>query len=214
MSGPAAGAAAGAYLVGTASFGTPLSSPGVSAEHHAGGRAAASGPASGCLPFTAPNTMAVRNNIALMDRGVCGFAVKAKNAQNAGARGVIIANNVAGSPPPGLGGADPTVVIPAVGITQADGATLRHGAGGSARAPARASSACSASTRSQFAGADALGRVLLFTPDPFQGGSSVSHWDTIAFRNLLMEPSINADLTHSVVPPQDLTFPMFRDIGW
>jgi hypothetical protein len=42
----------------------------------------------------------------------------------------------------------------------------------------------------------------------------VSHWDTIAFPNLLMEPAINADLTHSVIPPQDLTFGQLQDIGW
>ena len=29
-----------------------------------------------------------------------------------------------------------------------------------------------------------------------------------------MEPAINADLTHSVMPPQDLTLPALRDIGW
>jgi hypothetical protein len=67
---------------------------------------------------------------------------------------------------------------------------------------------------SQLAGADPSGRVMMFTPNPFQGGSSVSHWDTFAFRNLLMEPSINADLTQSVRPPEDLTFPLFQDIGW
>jgi hypothetical protein len=29
-----------------------------------------------------------------------------------------------------------------------------------------------------------------------------------------MEPSINSDLTQSVSPPIDLTFPLFQDIGW
>jgi ferredoxin len=29
-----------------------------------------------------------------------------------------------------------------------------------------------------------------------------------------MEPAINADLTHSLVPPQDLTLALMRDIGW
>ena len=57
-------------------------------------------------------------------------------------------------------------------------------------------------------------RVKLFTPNPFQGGSSVSHWDTTAFRHQLMEPAINGDLTQSVVPPIDLTVPLFLDIGW
>src|SRR4029077_13179353 len=30
----------------------------------------------------------------------------------------------------------------------------------------------------------------------------------------LMEPAINGDLTHSVQPPEDLTLPLLRDIGW
>ena len=29
-----------------------------------------------------------------------------------------------------------------------------------------------------------------------------------------MEPAINFDLTHSLVPPQDLTLSLLRDIGW
>jgi len=67
---------------------------------------------------------------------------------------------------------------------------------------------------SQFAGADALGRALMYAPNPYQGGSSVSHWDISAFPNQLMEPAINADLTHEVTPPQDLTFRLLQDIGW
>lgn len=46
------------------------------------------------------------------------------------------------------------------------------------------------------------------------GGSSISHDDSIAFRNLLMGPSINADLTHNVKSPFDLTWELFDDIGW
>jgi hypothetical protein len=29
-----------------------------------------------------------------------------------------------------------------------------------------------------------------------------------------MEPAINADLTHALAPPRDLTVPLLRDIGW
>jgi hypothetical protein len=54
----------------------------------------------------------------------------------------------------------------------------------------------------------------LYTPNPYQPGSSVSHWDTSAFPNQLMEPAINSDLTTSVKPPQDLTLPLLQDIGW
>ena len=51
--------------------------------------------------------------------------MKVKNAQDAGAIGVIVADNVAGSPPAGLGGADPTITIPSVRVTLADGNTLK-----------------------------------------------------------------------------------------
>jgi hypothetical protein len=63
-------------------------------------------------------------------------------------------------------------------------------------------------------GADRSGRVLMYTPNPLVSGSSVSHYDTIAFPNLLMEPNINGDLTHNVEPPWDLTLPLLKDIGW
>ncbi|HSB06296.1 MAG TPA: peptidase, partial [Thermodesulfobacteriota bacterium] len=51
-------------------------------------------------------------------------------------------------------------------------------------------------------------------PNPYEGGSSVSHWDTIAFPNQLMEPNINADLSHFVTLPSDLTLPLLIDLGW
>jgi hypothetical protein len=63
-------------------------------------------------------------------------------------------------------------------------------------------------------GKDASGRPLMYTPNPLQSGSSVSHWDTSATPNQLMEPNISSSLTHSVTPPQDLTFSLLRDIGW
>jgi hypothetical protein len=54
----------------------------------------------------------------------------------------------------------------------------------------------------------------MYAPNPYQSGSSVSHYDVSAFPNLLMEPAINSDLTHAVTPPHDLTFPWLVDIGW
>src|SRR5262245_51996652 len=63
--------------------------------------------------------------IVLADRGNCTFVLKASNAQAAGAVGIIIANNVAGATPPGLGGADPTITIGALSITQAAGVALK-----------------------------------------------------------------------------------------
>ena len=64
------------------------------------------------------------------------------------------------------------------------------------------------------AGTDASGRGLLWTPNPVQPGSTISHWDQIATRNQLMEPAINDDRIHSVIAPADLTFDLLRDLGW
>ncbi len=62
--------------------------------------------------------------IALIDRGVCGFSVKVKNAQLAGARGAIVANNQ-GDGVMTMGGADTTITIPSVFVGQTTGAILR-----------------------------------------------------------------------------------------
>ena len=51
----------------------------------------------------------------------------------------------------------------------------------------------------------------MYAPNPYEGGSSVSHWDTSASPNLLMEPNISSDLPIAV----DATLSLFmRDIGW
>jgi hypothetical protein len=62
--------------------------------------------------------------IALADRGGCDFTVKVKNAQNAGAVAVIVANNVAG-PPITMGGTDPTIAIPSAMVSLADGTAIK-----------------------------------------------------------------------------------------
>jgi hypothetical protein len=67
----------------------------------------------------------VAGKIALIDRGTCTFVTKVKNAQNAGAIAVIIANNRAGAAP-GLGGQDPTITIVALSVTQSDGTALKN----------------------------------------------------------------------------------------
>lgn len=200
------------YLVGIAQFGPLLTASGTSGEvmpvvDQANGTGLA------CTPLNAANAMAVNGKIALVDRGVCGFIDKVKNAQNAGAIGVLVADNVAGSPPPDLGGIDPTITIPSVRITLADANTFKN----ALRFRSRTKSGVFVTMKvnmAVYAGADPLGRALMYTPNPFAGGSSVSHFDTSARRNLLMEPSINRDLTHSVVPPEDLSFSLMKDIGW
>src|ERR671918_2093553 len=75
----------------------------------------------GCEPYTVP-----AGSIALVDRGFCGFVVKAAIAQAAGASAMIVVNNVAGDPIT-MGGTDPAVPIPSGMVSQADGATIRAG---------------------------------------------------------------------------------------
>lgn len=210
ISGVAAGAAAGLYLAGDSSLGPPVLGPSITGQVMPVSEQGA-GTGSGCSPFNAANTLAVNGRIALIDRGVCGFAVKAKNAQNAGAIGVVIANNQAGVLAPA--GGDSTVTIPVLGITQAQGNTIKSAFTTRSRARSGVQGTFGVSG-TQYTGADPLGRMQMFAPNPFQGGSSVSHFDSFAFRNQLMEPAINADLTQSVVPPFDMTLPLFTDIGW
>ena len=78
----------------------------------------------GCTtPFA--NAAAVNGNIAFIDRGTCGFAVKVKNAQLNGAIGVIIGNNQGGTATITMGGADATITIPSLMVSQNDGTAIK-----------------------------------------------------------------------------------------
>jgi extracellular elastinolytic metalloproteinase len=67
-------------------------------------------------------------SVVIADRGTCAFAVKAKNIKSAGASGMIVANNVAGSPFV-MGGTVHHFGIPAVMVGQADGTALKANVG-------------------------------------------------------------------------------------
>jgi hypothetical protein len=211
VSGSAAGPAAGNHAVGDASFGPPLSNPPVAGQlmpvvDQADGTGIA------CDPLGALNALAVRGNVALVDRGTCDFVTKARNVQAAGAVGMIVADNQPGDVA-GMSGNDPAITIPSVRITQADGVTLKA----ALQRRSRTQSGVVASLGldpARLAGTDNAGRVLMYTPTIYSPGSTVSHYTTEAKPNQLMEPAINDDLTHAVAPPRDLTFPLLRDIGW
>ncbi|MEM8931243.1 MAG: PA domain-containing protein [Acidobacteriota bacterium] len=114
---------AGNYDVGLASFGPAIPDGGLAGDI-------------ACLVDGAPETSIfdgcseavngdeLAGKIALIDRGNCSFADKARSAQNAGAIAAIIANN-AGNTPIGLGGAGDDVTIPTVGIGAGVGAAIR-----------------------------------------------------------------------------------------
>jgi PA domain-containing protein/type IX secretion system substrate protein len=76
----------------------------------------------GCNALT--NGAAVSGKIALIRRGSCTFVQKVLNAENAGAIGVIMMNNVDGTPV-AMGGSDPSITIPSIMISKADGDILQ-----------------------------------------------------------------------------------------
>lgn len=153
---------------------------------------------------TLTNAASLAGKIAVVDRGNCTFVIKAANVQNAGATGLIVVNNEDNSNLPPLGGSDGSITIPVVGITKADGATIKAQLGGGV------TGRMEIGPSTGLAGADPGGRPFVFAPSDFSPGSSTSHYDTSASPNVLMEPFINDDLDGDV----DLTESYFRDAGW
>jgi hypothetical protein len=191
-------AVAGDYAIGAAAFGPSVAAGTVTGEVVLYDDGVPPN-ADACEGISVNNLV---GKIALIDRGICPFVDKVANAQSSGAIAVIIADNAAGCPPAGLGGANPAITIPSVRVTQADGNLLKANLVGQM--------ATLSSNPALLAGGGIGHRVLVYTPNPFQSGSSVSHWDTSAEPNLLMEPAINGNLHDTV----DLTINHFADIGW
>ena len=203
---------AGAYSFGINQFSAALSSPGVTADvaiatdvdEDGGGTVNTTTDACSAID----NPGAIAGKIALVDRGSCTAVVKVTNCEAVGAVGVIIADNVAGAPPPGFAGVLASA-IPSGRITRADGITIKTAL---LTDPVNATLGLDLAV---LAGTEATtGFVHLNAPNPLQPGSSISHWDPIAFPNLIMEPAINGDLPHVITPPSDLTIPQMTDIGW
>jgi hypothetical protein len=113
---------AGHYIVGTATFGPPLKKTGITGDL-ALADDGSSQPTFACRPLI--NGAEVTGKIAVIDRGDCFFVEKVRNAQDAGAIGVIIVHNEAGLPP-GLGGSDDSIVIPSVRIGRSDGRKIKR----------------------------------------------------------------------------------------
>ncbi|MEM1223428.1 MAG: PA domain-containing protein [Verrucomicrobiota bacterium] len=152
----------------------------------------------GCQgPFI--NEEEVLGQIVLIDRGNCNFDEKVARAQEAGAIAVIIANNDGDDLFPMFGN-DEGITIPSVFIGQSDGDSLKALATGSL---------VEINYTADRAGTQ-NGNIRLHAPNPVSSGSSISHWSSDTYPDLLMEPRIS----DARLPQLDLTILAMRDIGW
>ena len=206
---------AGDYAAQPASYGPlPPPAPGVIADVALYDDGIGPDPNDACdCPFVGPGLCVnsaplptdLVGKIALINRGTCGFALKSALAQLAGAAGVVITNNLPVGLSPMGGSALLDMSIPSIGVSQATGNAIK------AELPG-VNAAILADQALGLSGTDANGFVRLYAPSPVQPGSSVSHWDTLATPNLLMEPFINSDL--AAATDLDLTPAQMQDIGW
>jgi hypothetical protein len=187
--------------LGTATFGPSASAANFSGEIVLTSLAPST--ADGCSAFTG-----VAGKVALIDRGTCGFAVKTKNAQNAGATAVLIANTL-GRGEQDMSGVDPSITIPTLLVSNANADRIRAGLPGVFAQYFLDMTRLAGTTRDPGTGNT---YVRLYAPSAFAGGSSISHFDTAARPNLLMEPFISADLKSAT--NLDLTPALMQDVGW
>ena len=190
----------GSYVAGSASFGTTVPAQGFSGNVVLAVDDESVDPGDAndaCSPITNNLT----GSIALVNRGTCSFVSKVATAQQAGAIGVLITNNenIGIS---NMSGTDPSVTIPSLFISMAVGDSIKSELNSGVNITM-------GFTTSAYTGEN-NGHLRLYAPTTFQGGSSVSHWDTAATPSLLMEPNITPSLFEQI----DLTFQMFQDIGW
>ncbi len=114
---------AGSYIAGAAVFGPAAGFPGLTADLILVDDGAGA-PTEGCNALI--NGAAISGNLALVDRGSCAFTVKVKNAENAGAIGVVVANN-ASTGIVTMGGTvtGPPIQIPSGMISLVDGDLIK-----------------------------------------------------------------------------------------
>ncbi|MEM9079232.1 MAG: PA domain-containing protein [Verrucomicrobiota bacterium] len=184
------------FPAGTAVFGPSLDANGITGEVVLVDDGVAPTADACSEPFV--NATELAGKIALIDRGVCFFTEKVTRAQNAGAIGVIVADNG-----PDriivMGGVDSGISIPSVFVSEAAGVALRQLPQGTL-----------VNLRVTDLAGTWDGKPLMYTPSGLEPGSSVSHWDVGFEPSFLLEP-VSADTGRN---DPDLALTMLRDIGW
>lgn len=160
----------------------------------------------GCGPLV--NAAAVQGRIAIARRGTCGFGVKTRNAQAAGAIAILILNDrveTSGDPLPVAGASDHTLVIPTFTVAFQTGVNLLDAIGSNPNVVVTIESVSAApdlGTHEGFLRMDA--------PAVLEPSTSVNHFSRDQATPLLMKGSIslwNFDRN-------DMTVDLLRDIGW
>lgn len=136
----------------------------------------------GCeTPFV--NAAAVAGNIALIDRGVCGFEIKVRNAQLNGAIAAIVVNNVANDPAltsmgcTTVGGCSPAITIPSVFVSQATGLAIKGQAppvNGTLNGPNQGITAADVISSSSSRGPRSASSPIRLKPDVAAPGTSIT----------------------------------------
>lgn len=140
----------------------------------------------GCdTPFA--NAAAVTGNIALIDRGLCGFEIKVRNAQLNGAIAAIIVNNVADDPAlismgcTTVGGCSPAITIPSVFVSQATGLAIKGQAppvNGTLNGPAQGVHSADVISASSSRGSRRASSPIRLKPDVAAPGTSITSAQT------------------------------------
>jgi Zn-dependent metalloprotease len=113
---------AGPCTAAAASFGPVFTATGVTTDVVVGldGTADGTTDTDGCTAFT--NAADLAGQFVYVDRGTCAFAVKAQNASDAGAEGIVVGDNVAGRDPISMSG---SADIYGVMVTLEDGNRIK-----------------------------------------------------------------------------------------
>ncbi|MBP7998765.1 MAG: M4 family metallopeptidase [Chloroflexi bacterium] len=181
-----AGPLAGNYAAGSASFGPALDNIGITGDMIVATDGTAA-PTEACNAITNDLT----GQIAFVRRGTCGFAVKVKNAQNAGAIAVVVANHVTGGDAvQAMGGTDPTITIPSIfiGYTLGNNIEAQLGGGSTVNITMRAA-----------AGTDNSYRWLSGESDPAFGTAIRDMWNP----NCHADPGLVTDPSYYVCGTND-----------
>lgn len=150
----------------------------------------------------------VQGRIAVVNRGTCGFALKTKNAEQAGAIAVLILNNRAETPAdplPVAGGSDYTIHIATATVAYQAGQNLLS----QLVVLPNTTVTIEPIPGSSLIGIQ-TGYMRMHAPTPISQGSSISHFTSETGGPLLMQAEISPVLFDRL----DMTPELLQDIGW